>query len=385
MDYEKLSLVELQKLAPDNTPKPILNKKQDLIMFLKYHKIPPQKLKTLTRKQLLKLVPHKDIQDPKNIKRDQLIRIAKRYKPLVAKKTTTNPVKIVRGGSLRTPRNVYIVSKQGKRPTMEDTHAIHIFDQMKLFAVYDGHGGSHISKQLKNYFHQIIFAHLRALPKKSEANIKLALRDAFLDMDRRLYNAFLGNKDISGSTANVVLQIKNKLFISNLGDTRAVIFTMGKDGKSPGRVIYNTIDHRPGLASEKERISKMGGKIIDSRVNGILAVSRAFGNFEFGLGLKTSGNNYLGELSPVSPDPVIKMIDLDKLPEGKIYGLIACDGLWDFFPQAQVINTIYKLFKKYGGTTNACKRIVTDIVNMTLRERKSTDNVSVMLFEIQRK
>lgn len=382
MIYDNLSLKELQKLAPINTPKPILNKKQELVQLLECHKISNDKLNALTMTQLEKLIPQKDL-PPTIASKKQLVNLVKKYKGTHTTKTTAQPLKIrplkiPRTSCTKIPRNVHVASKQGKRPTMEDTHAIHICNGIKYYAVYDGHGGKSVSRQLRDAFHKVVFAHINSLATKSEANVKTAIRDAFLEMDRRLYNNFLKSKDPSGSTANVVIQIKDKLYIANLGDTRAVIFN------SRGNVIYHSEDHRPALASERTRIKTMGGKIVDNRVNGILAVSRAFGNFEPGLGLKTLGNKYLGEMAPVSPDPVIKVVDLKKVRDRKLYCIIACDGLWDFFPQAQVISTIFKLARQFkqDGRTNIQKSVVDELVNMTLRERKSTDNVSVMLFEI---
>lgn len=69
--------------------------------------------------------------------------------------------------------------------------------------------------------------------------------------------------DHSGSTAVIALLTKNNvLYVSNAGDSRAVIST--KDGKA----IPLTQDHKPKLPKESERIKNAGGFVEAGRVNG---------------------------------------------------------------------------------------------------------------------
>lgn len=44
---------------------------------------------------------------------------------------------------------------------------------------------------------------------------------------------------------------------------------------------FGTEDHKPYLQKERERIVNAGGSVMIQRVNGSLAVSRAFGDFEY--------------------------------------------------------------------------------------------------------
>lgn len=72
-----------------------------------------------------------------------------------------------------------------------------------------------------------------------------------------------------------LLTRNNVLYVSNAGDSRAVISI--KDG----RAIPLTQDHKPKLPKEAERIKNAGGFVEGGRVNGSLALSRAIGDFNF--------------------------------------------------------------------------------------------------------
>ena len=67
---------------------------------------------------------------------------------------------------------------------------------------------------------------------------------------------------------------KSEIICSNAGDSRAV---MSRKGKAKDL----SVDHKPELPIEKRRIERAGGFIEDNRVNGMLALSRAIGDFEY--------------------------------------------------------------------------------------------------------
>ena len=63
------------------------------------------------------------------------------------------------------------------------------------------------------------------------------------------------------------------MYCVNLGDARAVLSRKGK-------AIDLSVDYKAGRKDEQERIKGQGGYIVNGRVLGRLAVSRAFGDFE---------------------------------------------------------------------------------------------------------
>lgn len=59
-----------------------------------------------------------------------------------------------------------------------------------------------------------------------------------------------------------------------VGDSRAVLY-------SNEAVRFGSEDHKPSNLKETERIQKADGQVALGRVNGVLAVSRALGDFAF--------------------------------------------------------------------------------------------------------
>lgn len=126
------------------------------------------------------------------------------------------------------------------------------------------------------------------------------------------------DSDHCGSTACVAVVRKeinhHVLYVANSGDTRAVL---SKNGVAERL----TIDHKASDPTEIERIKAEGGKIIDNRVGGGLAITRALGDHAY----KSFG---------VTAKPyVVKHVlrPFDK------YLVIASDGVWDTVNDAQAI------------------------------------------------
>jgi serine/threonine protein phosphatase PrpC len=67
---------------------------------------------------------------------------------------------------------------------------------------------------------------------------------------------------------------KTEILCANAGDSRAVLSKKGKAKEL-------SVDHKPDTPSEKRRIERANGYVEDSRVNGMLALSRALGDFEY--------------------------------------------------------------------------------------------------------
>lgn len=118
-----------------------------------------------------------------------------------------------------------------------------------------------------------------------------------------------------------------KVYVANCGDSRAVLCRSGNP-------IFSTRDHKPVLPAEKERIVKAGGNVVIQRVNGLLAVSRALGDYEY---KNVEGRGPCEQL--VSPEPEIFVRDRDE--DNDEFLVLACDGIWDVMTNEDLCDFIH--------------------------------------------
>lgn len=89
-------------------------------------------------------------------------------------------------------------------------------------------------------------------------------------------------------------------------------------------------DHKPDNAGELSRIQRSGGFVEEGRVNGMLALSRALGDFEY---KSNSQLNWKEQAVTAFPDCRIEPIDRQTQ-----YVLLACDGIWDVLSSQEAID-----------------------------------------------
>ena len=138
----------------------------------------------------------------------------------------------------------------------------------------------------------------------------------------------------AGCTANVVMITKTDIICANAGDSRSVL---SKKGKS--KDLSN--DHKPDLPSEKRRIERANGFVEESRVNGMLALSRALGDFEY------KGNPILkpeDQIITAFPEIIV-----EKLTNDSEFIVCACDGIWDCMTSQATVNWVQENLKKKRG------------------------------------
>ena len=162
-------------------------------------------------------------------------------------------------------------SMQGWRTSMEDAHIasdIALPGQQKgtLFGVFDGHGGKEVAEFAKKHFKKILEAELKS------KDIKTALEQAFLKLDDEVKNEDYSND--TGSTSCVVLITPLEIYCANAGDSRAVLCHADK-------AVALSEDHKPDNPGELARIELTNHIVDDSRVDSNLALSRAFGDFQY--------------------------------------------------------------------------------------------------------
>ncbi|KAJ9057902.1 mgpp2cl-1, protein phosphatase 2C-like protein 1 [Entomophthora muscae] len=243
------------------------------------------------------------------------------------------------------------------RRTMEDAHCyFHDFGGIKdqgFFAIYDGHAGKAAAEYCGNNLHKLFNEILKNNPG---INITEAFNEAFLLADDYLTQ----EKMNSGCTA-VASFIRwepetdsskprqRVLYTANAGDARAVLCRNGK-------ALRLTYDHKGSDSQESKRILTAGGFMMNNRVNGVLAVTRALGD--------SSMKDF------IIGNPYTTQIDLTKEDS---FLILACDGLWDVCSDQDAVNLIQDI----EDPQEASKKLLEFALN-----NFSTDNLSTMVVRL---
>ncbi|KAL6237260.1 hypothetical protein BDW75DRAFT_89593 [Aspergillus navahoensis] len=140
------------------------------------------------------------------------------------------------------------------------------------------------------------------------------------------------------------------LYTANVGDARVILCRSGK-------ALRLSYDHKGSDENEGRRIANAGGLILNNRVNGVLAVTRAL------------GDAYIKDLvtgHPYTTETVIQP-DLDE------FIILACDGLWDVCSDQEAVD----LIRNVSDAQEASKILVDHAL-----ARFSTDNLSCMVIRL---
>jgi hypothetical protein len=141
----------------------------------------------------------------------------------------------------------------GHRPSMEDAECIQVDADCAFFGVFDGHGGSEASE----FSAQNLIQYLKADSNSTSSDpsqIKKCILDAFLKTDQEFIKMAEKEELFAGSTAICAYLLKDKLYIANCGDSRAVLCRKGK-------AHALSIDQKPNRDDERIRIENAGGHI----------------------------------------------------------------------------------------------------------------------------
>ena len=157
----------------------------------------------------------------------------------------------------------------------------------------------------------------------------------------------------------VLSQRGNRLWIANVGDSRAVLVSRRS------AAVPLSYDHKPNRPEERRRIAAAGGRVVSCfgvpRVNGVLAVSRAFGD---------------RHIRPtIRADPEITE---RRLVDGDSHLVIASDGLWDVLTNQEAADVTLRCADAMGLSLTACAEQLT-----TISTRKgSQDNTTALVVDV---
>lgn len=258
--------------------------------------------------------------------------------------------------------NVAVSSCQGWRMSQEDNHSMILElpgeHKAAFFAVYDGHGSAKVSKHAS----ESLWRHLTENELYAKGNFKEALEMAFLTFDREVNASY--NAQLAGTTAICLLVVNNVIYCANIGDSRAVASVNCK-------CIPLSYDHKPENPQELKRILAAGGYVLGNRVNGNLALSRAFGDFHY------KGNDQLPpEQQIVSPCPDVKTIELN---DDVDFLVLACDGIWDVLTNEEVVEFVISRLEHQMEPGLICEQLTTRCLATDYELVIGCDNMTVLL------
>lgn len=166
-----------------------------------------------------------------------------------------------------------------------------------------------------------------------------------------------------GTTALVALISVDHLCVASCGDSRAVLYRSGE-------CMPLTTEHKVDLPQEKARILNAGGKVLDSRVMGVLNMSRAIGDRCF---------RPLG----VIPDPDVLTLKRDG---GDEYLVMATDGLWDVMCNEEVYIVLCHAMERAAGMNIPRQKSLEMGANSLCRtamDRGSRDNITIVIVDLR--
>ncbi|XP_003747764.1 probable protein phosphatase 2C T23F11.1 [Galendromus occidentalis] len=260
---------------------------------------------------------------------------------------------------------------QGWRINMEDahTHLLSLPDDhdAAFFAVYDGHGGAKVAKYASCHVHRKIIAQ----PTYQGGNYVEAIQQAFLEVDQDMLNDDVMKEELAGSTGVVVLikrddpKILGNIYCGNIGDSRAVACVAG-------RTVPLSFDHKPSNKEEAKRINAAGGWVDLNRVNGNLALSRAFGDFVFKKNEKKPAHE---QIVTAFPD-----VTVEPLTPDHEFVVLACDGIWDVMSNEEVVRFIRVRLAERMEPEIICEELMTRcLAPDTSMGGLGCDNMTVVL------
>ena len=282
-----------------------------------------------------------------------------------------------------------------KEKTDQDTPLISIslsgIDGFNIFGVLDGHGndGHFVSRFFKDYFINKMNSYVQNLlysnPYITAEDIYISLKsngydyitNLFINADNeiKMQNSF--DYYLSGTTCNLVFQFNNHLLDFNVGDSRSIL--VEDSGDLITQIVHPlSIDHKPDLPEELQRIQESGGTVQKLRdFNGNeLGPLRVFkiGCPYPGLAMSRSLGDLQAKECGVISNPQIFEYEVNSNTK---YFVVCSDGVWEFLTNENV-KDIGTNFYKNNDVAGFCKELVNTSANIWEQFESLRDDITAV-------
>jgi len=261
-------------------------------------------------------------------------------------------------GRLRSAVGLFLAKGPNPYRSMQDTAAIkRLANGVDFFGVFDGHGsaGFELASESAREFPK----YLGRLDALDWAGIGARIVKACEDFDAYLRRVFSADSfyESSGTTFTGILRHGDELVIANAGDSRTIVIDEG------GMVVLESEDHTPTNPQEAERIKASGGTIsAGGRVNGILNVSRGFGDGDSG--------------EAISKVPDVFTCTYE--PRRHRFAILASDGLWGVMSSKVVASRVRYWISKGESLDEVARLLGTEVLGL----EKHPDNISIVIIDL---
>lgn len=306
---------------------------------------------------------------------------------------------------------------QGRRPTIEDFHSIHLHPSAQFYGVFDGHTGNLASKYVASTLYEQLtsrLSHLDDIIRNETVGWKDSVQTNVTQVLSDIHQQFLkavdlsghGAMDDSGTTVTAVYVTDEAVVIASLGDSRAILSSAPiaktqRESKAESRrrrqsntpiemsVIQLTKDHVASDPSEAAMVKDLGGSVSIvnglARVNEVLAITRSIGDAPF-----ASVLSRVPHVISMTRQEVQDMCGSEKQTGSSepvpCFIVLASDGLWDMVSNQEAIDMVAQTVASYesnstnhpGGAFQEASKLLT----LEAYVRGSTDNIGVCVISL---
>jgi serine/threonine protein phosphatase PrpC len=208
-----------------------------------------------------------------------------------------------------------------------------------------------------------------------------AIKEALEKSEKQIVENVRVDTTLSGSTGVVGVIRGDKLYMANVGDSRAV-FGMGIDSTDSKKCIAKdvTIDHKPDLPEEQKRINEVGGRVFaikfDDGIDGPPRVWLSYADLP-GLAMSRSLGDTIAKEAGVVSEPDLFEVTLTKQHK---FLILATDGLWEFMSSQEVVDIVSKYADPTSPDPEAAIRELVAESNKRWRENEPVvDDTSIIV------